>query len=239
MNFFPDGKKRLRVLDLFCGAGGAARGILQACSAVELIGIDNVHQEGYPGVFVKGDVGDLSVGEIQSLADFVWASPPCQAFSVATPSARAGVHSSAMLHRTRGILRMAGVPFVIENVPGAPLRKDLVLCGSMFGLRLIRHRVFELGGWFTLNPGHPSRCRGSVSRGEAVTVAGTASSRSRTWRDAMGLPDVVGESALANAVPPAYSRWIFSQWLDQAGSAIGKSFPAAEVSLPAAPGMVA
>jgi len=124
---------RMRVLDLFCCAGGAAIGIRRAFDAVgvrvEIVGVDIKPRPRYPFSFVLGDALDHArrAGEF----DFVWASPPCQRYSVATPSARRRRHP-ALVRKTRDLLLAAGIPFVIENVPGAPLVDPVLLCGSMF-----------------------------------------------------------------------------------------------------------
>jgi DNA (cytosine-5)-methyltransferase 1 len=129
----PETGERARVLDLFCCAGGAALGIRQAFDAigrrVEIVGVDIKPRPRYPFRFVLGDALEHArrAGEF----DFVWASPPCQRYSVATPQAARRRHPD-LVARTRDLLLAAGVPFVIENVPGAPLIDPVVLCGSMF-----------------------------------------------------------------------------------------------------------
>jgi hypothetical protein len=129
----PETGERARVLDLFCCAGGAALGVRQAFDAivrrVEIVGVDIKPRPRYPFRFVLGDALEHAcrAGEF----DFVRASPPCQRYSVATPQAARRRHPD-LVARTRDLLLRAGVPFVIENVPGAPLTDPVVLCGSMF-----------------------------------------------------------------------------------------------------------
>lgn len=129
----PETGERVRVLDLFCCAGGAALGIRQAFDAigkrVEIVGVDIKPRPRYPFRFVLGDALEHArrAGEF----DFVWASPPCQLYSVATPQAARRRHPD-LVARTRDLLLAEDVPFVIENVPGAPLADPILLCGSMF-----------------------------------------------------------------------------------------------------------
>ena len=140
--------REYRALDLFCGGGGVAYGLLRAGFEV-LVGIDiEDHSQSYPGVFLQGDALEAPFDLAEF--DFVWASPPCQAYSTATPSHRRGDHPR-LIEAMRRLL--AGHPFtVIENVMTAPIRPDLVLDGPMFGLdRIERRRKFELS-WPVLSP---------------------------------------------------------------------------------------
>lgn len=136
------------LLDLFCGAGGAAMGYHRA--GFDVIGVDAKPQPRYPFPFVQADALDflrlLSWLELQQYAA-IHASPPCQRFTCA--SVIRGREHPDLLTPTRELLRDTGLPWVIENVPGAPMRADLICCASQFPeLRdehegLIRHRWFE------------------------------------------------------------------------------------------------
>ena len=119
----------------------------------------------------------------------------------------------------RKLLNFEGVPYVIENVPGAPLRAGLMLCGSMFGLRIRRHRLFEANWPLPLAPagcqhhhpitgvyGHPHGSRGAWN-GRKRMLPSTA----ETWAREMGI-DWMSPRGLSQAIPPAYSRYIASQW---------------------------
>ena len=112
------------------------------------------------------------------------------------------------------MLEALGRPFCIENVPGAPLRRDLRLTGQMFGLRVLRERWFEIGGFFALAAGIVRPKPGCVARGEVITVAGhlwqkTANRKASVAeaRAAMGI-DWMTARELAQAVPPAYAEFI-------------------------------
>lgn len=151
--------------------------------------------------------------------DLIWASPPCQKWSTGT-KAWPGRDHPDLIPATRDLLEEAGVPFIIENVPQAPLRCDVLLCGSMFGLRLVRHRIFETGGFKASQPQHPDH------HWKYVTVAGTPGGRSSTgghgsgkladWQEAMGI-DWMPSRALAQAVPPAYSEYLGKEFLNALG----------------------
>jgi DNA (cytosine-5)-methyltransferase 1 len=183
----------------------------------DVVGVDIKPQKNYPFPFVQGDALRPPV----RLTDFdlVWASPPCQAHSSVTPERWRSKHLS-LIEPTRDLLRSAGMLFVIENVPGAPLRPDIVLDGTMFGANTYRKRVFETN-FFALTPnvGTPF---GPWSRPGAVGVYGRTGSatglggvaRKRVsrgnlagWREAMGI-DWMYARELAQAVPPAYAEYI-------------------------------
>lgn len=215
----------IRVLDMFCGAGGAAMGILQAAKdrgvEIELVGVDIAFHTEYPSLMVTDDIRRWGRSFELGNFDFVWASPPCQAFSVATQDR--SKHEDLIEH-TRKIL-LAIPAYCIENVPNAPLRKDLVLCGEMFDLGVIRHRIFEVKGFSCPQPEHKQH-KGLCSMTNTLngreyyyeTVAGHGSGKNivSRWSKAMGIDHMKKKRSLAQAVPPAYSKYIFGQWLDQA-----------------------
>lgn len=133
----------LKALDLFCCAGGSSDGLVRA--GFKVTGIDIEAQEEYPYDFIQKDATKLSIKFLRQF-DFIWASPPCQQFTRAKHLRNAQGYKTKALNLipiTRKLLQKAGVPFVIENVKGAPLREDVLLCGSSFGLKVRRHRVFE------------------------------------------------------------------------------------------------
>ena len=199
-----------RALDLFSGAGGAAMGLHRA--GFDVIGIDNRPQPHYPFTFIQADALNPPV----RLEDFdlIWASPPCQAFT----NARVihGKMHTDKLTPTRVMLEGAGVPWVIENVPGAPMRADYILCGSHFGeRRLKRHRLFECS-WPTFNL--ITSC--DHKNGEIVSVFGHGGHiyhGVEDWKKVMGI-DWMSRDELAQAIPPTYAQFIGEaalQYLEQ------------------------
>lgn len=186
-----------RCLDLFSGAGGASMGLHQA--GFDVTGVDLRPQPHYPFKFIQGDALETDL----SGYDFIWASPPCQAFSNATMIH--GKKHPDLLTPMRDKLAKQSAPWVIENVPGAPMRVDLVLCGSMFGQpQLIRHRWFECSWspcFLTPSCTHASETISVFGHGGHV-YHGVAE-----WRRIMGI-DWMSRDELAQAIPPAYSKFI-------------------------------
>jgi DNA (cytosine-5)-methyltransferase 1 len=128
-----------RLLDLFCCAGGAAMGYHQA--GFEVVGVDIAPQRRYPFAFIQSDALKLDP-RFLALFDAIHASPPCQAYSKAQ-RLRKNDHPDLIIP-TRKMLEATGLPYVIENVPGSPLRSPATLCGGMFSeLKVYRHRWFE------------------------------------------------------------------------------------------------
>jgi DNA (cytosine-5)-methyltransferase 1 len=201
-------------------------GMLKA-GASWITGVDIENQSEYPLWFFHADALSLPVDYLQR-HDFIWASPPCQGYSYAAARWRnSGKEWPDLVGKTRELLLLSGIPFVIENVPGAPIRKDLVLCGEAFGLKVIRHRVFEIHGFECTQPKHVKH-RGMVKDGFYVTVAGNGgdyaghnfcklndlpeANQLQTWRYAMGI-DWMSKKTLREAVPPAYSEYIFGEFM--------------------------
>jgi DNA (cytosine-5)-methyltransferase 1 len=133
---------RPKLLDLFCGAGGCSVGYARA--GFDVVGVDNMPHPDYPfPMFVADAIEFIEDGWIEAgNFDAVHASPPCPRYSVATPSAARDKHPD-LVAPVRELLRATGLPYVIENVPGAPLDTPILLCGSMFDLGVRRHRLFE------------------------------------------------------------------------------------------------
>lgn len=220
----------MKVLDLFCGGGGATVGMIRA--GAEVTGVDIHAQPEHPGFynfldFIQTDALKLPLDFIRKF-DFVWASPPCQAYSWATAGARnSGASWPDLVAQTRDLLLSADIPYCIENVAGAPIRRDLMLCGEMFGLKIIRHRHFELEG-FDADQLEHKKHRGKVEDGYYVTVAGhncfglqrfcdrnrlSGASGLEVCQYAMGIDWITNDKTLREAVPPAYAEYVFRQFL--------------------------
>lgn len=218
----------MKLLDLYSGAGLAAIGYRQA--GFHVTGVDIERKSIYAGdEFRQGDALEVlrNVEYCRSF-DAIHASPPCQRYSRSTRVHRArGKEYPDLLPETRRLLDRVGRPYVIENVPLAPLRRDIVLHGWMFGLKVMRERVFELGGWWMMQPGVPKRI-GSVAAGDYITIIGKQGYRKSkhlplgwrptfdqgsgilTWHYAMGIPPEYRfrDTEISEGIPPAYSRYI-------------------------------
>jgi DNA (cytosine-5)-methyltransferase 1 len=218
-----------RLLDLFCGAGGATKGYQRA--GFYVVGVDIKPQPRYCGdEFIQADAMTYPLGGF----DAIHASPPCQAFSAMTRGRWQDREHPDYIAGIRRRLLEAGVPYVLENVPGAPLRNALLLCGTMFGLQtregsqLRRHRLFESPWLFVLIPQcqhndgsaigvygggqHPERRRPAT-----IGVWGNAGGFSKrdnlahydtkARAEVMGIDWMCGPE-LSEAIPPAYTEWI-------------------------------
>lgn len=224
---------RPRLLDLFCGAGGAAGPPDQSSGYskyFDCVGVDIVDQPRYPFDFHRADALDtlrcLAHGwEVDGyrLRDFdaIHASPPCQAFTRAR-SIRGRDHPD-LLTPTRELLNATGLPWVIENVPGAPMRTDFLMCGTVFGLTTRRHRMFEVS-WGPVLEWHPP----CVEHKDAPvfvfghTGGGGGKRKGPTWtkaewEEAMGI-DWMTRDELAQAIPPAYTEFIGAQLMAAVGA---------------------
>lgn len=217
----------MKVLDLFCGGGGISVGYFNA--GFEVVGVDVEPQRYYPFEFIQKSVFDLDLDYMKSF-DLIHASPPCQAYSFSTQWIRnKGLKQYLdLVQVTRNLLESTGKPYVIENVPGAPLRKDLVLCGDMFDLGVIRHRHFEIKGFKVQQLKHIKH-KGMVADGSKMGVYGGNPRNARTrkrytvashmtgtlaqWKNAMGIFWINNKHILAQAIPPKYSEYIGKQFL--------------------------
>jgi DNA (cytosine-5)-methyltransferase 1 len=162
----------MKILYLYSGAGLAAIGYMQA--GFHVTGVDIEKKSCYAGnTWIEGDAIDI-LKDIDFCRKFdaIHASPPCQRYSRSTAPFRAnGKEYADLIEPTRALLNEIGRPYVIENVPTAPVRPDIIVYGWMFGLKVIRRRHFELDGWFMFQPGI-SQCTGSVRDGDFITIIG-------------------------------------------------------------------
>jgi DNA (cytosine-5)-methyltransferase 1 len=224
--------KKLRLLDLFCGAGGAAMGYHRA--GFEVVGVDIKSQPHFPFEFHQADAITYPLASF----DVIHASPPCQRYTSLKAMWNRREHPD-LIDPIREKLIHSGLPWVIENVPGAPLLGFIILCGSMFrlgcaGAELRRHRLFECP--LRLSP--PSPCNHGWSGDDTATIgvyghAGGSSHRQRYCvigvygghgrdrrrktngqhfptshrKQAMGIDWMTGQE-LSQAIPPAYTEFI-------------------------------
>lgn len=208
---------RPKLLDLYCGAGGAGKGYMDA--GFDVTGIDIAPQPDYPGTFIQGDALAYLAAHGHEY-DARHASPPCQASCTLTKGTNSGNEYLNLIPATRALLALHDGPSVIENVQGSDLRRDLTLCGEMFGLGVIRHRYFELGGWAAIAPDHkPHRGRvagyrhGEWFDGPYFAVYGEGGGKGTVpqWQEAMGIHWTSNRKSIAEAIPPAYTRLIGGQ----------------------------
>ncbi|MFC8505563.1 DNA methylase [Streptomyces sp. NPDC057411] len=219
------------LLDLFCCAGGAATGYHRA--GFDVVGVDIAPRPNYPFAFVQADALDfladlIATGEIERFS-VAHSSPPCQAgcaLTVGTNQSKGwgGTHMD-LVPSARVLLEASGLPYVIEQPNGkAEIRKDLTLCGEMFGLGVIRHRNFELGRWTAVQPAHkPHRGRvrgwrhGEFFDGPYVAAYGNGGGKPSVTelQTAMGITWTDVREELTEAIPPAYSEWIGAAFLAQ------------------------
>jgi DNA (cytosine-5)-methyltransferase 1 len=196
-----------RLLDLFCGAGGCSMGYHRA--GFDVVGVDINPQPHYPFEFHQADAMTYPLDGF----DIIHASPPCQAYSQSALSQRnAGKEYPDLLAPTRTRLEASGAAWIIENVPGAPMRPDLRLCGCQFGLKLRRERWFETS-WraFAMIPpcNHPEPVVSVVGHGTPSWVREKLGFNPTIhhYREAMGI-DWMNRSELSQAIPPAYTEYI-------------------------------
>ena len=206
-----------KLLDLFAGAGGAGRGYMDA--GFDVTGIDIEPQPDYPGRFVQGDAIAYLAARGHEY-DAIHASPPCQASSALTKGTNKGREYLNLIPATRALLALHNKPTVIENVQGSDLRRDMTLCGEMFGLAVIRHRYFEVSGFPAIAPEHKKH-RGRVAGyrhghwydGPYFAVYGEGGGKGtvKQWQDAMGMFHTSNRKSIAEAIPPQYARFVGGQ----------------------------
>jgi DNA (cytosine-5)-methyltransferase 1 len=212
--------RRPLLLDLFCKAGGAAVGYARA--GFRVVGVDHVPQPRYPFEFILGDALELGC-VIGRDFDAIHASPPCQRYSRAQTLRGRDDHPD-LIGPTRDVLRRIDRPYVIENVPGAPLLDPIELCGYALGLRLYRHRWFETSfpapsPWHRPHDVRQAQLGRPAASNEFLQIVGNFPDVARARRDA----DCrwMTRDELREAIPPAYTRylgrWLLSFPLDRDG----------------------
>lgn len=240
--------RRLRILDVYCGAGGASRGY--SLAGFEVYGVDIADQPRYPYPFHRGDaIGVLrallagerlpfvSMGGLRTVQlglndfDAIAASPPCQRYSITRHTH--SIEHPDLVDPTRELLQQTGLPYVMENVVGAPLIDPILLCGGMFELRaedtdgtmlrLERHRLFESNRPLSA-PAHPTHDR-SVKVGGVYGGGGSRRDSKRRGgytplkvvRAALMGIDWMTQDELSQSIPPAYTEFIGDQLYNMIG----------------------
>jgi hypothetical protein len=212
-----------RVLDLYTGVGGARVGYERA--GFEVVGVDIEDQPDYPAphAFRWMNVLDLDPADLR-MFDLIRASSPCQYDAAITKGTNKHLrHRYADLYGpTKALLEASGKPYVIETTSIPKEDVTLTLCGEMFGLKVIRHRKFELGGWTAPPPEHkPHRGRVAGMRhglwfeGPYFAVYGNGGGKGTVaqWQDAMDIHWTSVRKSIAEAIPPAYTEWIGRQFI--------------------------
>jgi DNA (cytosine-5)-methyltransferase 1 len=204
-----------KLLDLFCGAGGAAMGYHRA--GFEVVGVDIKPQPHYPFEFHQADAMTYPLEGF----DAIHASPPCQHYSVTknAPNCDGSKHPD-LLGPCRVNLKGSKIPWVIENVVGAPFGWYVQLCGVMFGIKTYRHRNFE-ASFFMFQPQHlphpePFSLKGrGPSRNGYSNPCGHASvaGEKKLWAQSLEI-DWMTAKELAQAIPPAYTEWVGKQLME-------------------------
>ena len=211
----------MKLLDLFCGAGGASAGY--AAAGFEVHGVDLKHGKRYPYTYVRADVLDvLRDKNYLNQFDVIHASPPCQTHSITQHLRNAQGKTTSKLDlipETRAALLESGKPYIIENVPGSPLINPIQLCGSSFGLKVRRHRLFESNMALVgsvcdhKSQGRPIGVYGSLN--DEIPKGGKTAATIDEARNAMGISWAIW-TELVEAIPPAYTKYLGGQlvrWL--------------------------
>jgi DNA (cytosine-5)-methyltransferase 1 len=200
----------LKLLDLYCGAGGATFGYQQA--GFHVTGVDINEQPHYRGnAFHRDDAVEFLLKNYKDF-DCIHASPPCQHYSnSAIQFRKMGKVYPNLIKKTREALISTKKPYIIENVPHSPLINPITLCGAMFGLRTYRHRLFE-SNINLVAPDHPVHQNPNAPMGrkpkdwEYIQYVGHFS----------GVPIVkemtgltwLNQNELAQSIPPQYTLYL-------------------------------
>jgi len=205
----------VKLLDLFCGAGGAAAGYYRA-GFTDITGVDNRPMPRYPFEFIQADALQFLEEHGQEY-DLIHASPPCQRYTRAQNAAQNADAHPDLVGPVRDLLAATGKPYIIENVVGAPLLDPKTLCGLSFGLRVRRHRLFETNFFFLVPP---DQCKnqdyyvifGHEVRNRRHGQKAGRKNKIAEGRQAMGI-DWMTRAELSESIPPAYTEYIGRQLL--------------------------
>jgi DNA (cytosine-5)-methyltransferase 1 len=202
----------MRILDLYCGAGGASMGYHKA--GFYVVGVDINPQPNYPFEFHQSDAIEYLKKYAQEF-DIIHASPPCQRYSKSV-SKENRVNHPDLIGITRDTLKKMKKRYVIENVPGAPLINPFILCGTMFKLQVMRHRLFETNTGIRPNlecrhdeyePQYPCAWNRKNKLRFVAVSGGWQKLPLEVIQDAMGI-DWMNNKELSEAIPPAYTEFI-------------------------------
>lgn len=201
----------MRILDLFCGGGGAGEGYRRAGFSVT--GVDIQFQRDYPCTFVQFDALKLNYEQLAGF-DAIHASPDCHAYSVSTYTARKhGKTYPDLYQQTKALCVASGLPYVIENVVGSPLRGNVKrFCGTQFGLGVFRHRLFETN-WPLMLPAVPCTCKKKRIGADGYVCCVSDSCTKYEAQRAMQINWIRSKKQLMQAIPPAYTHFIGQQLL--------------------------
>ena len=186
----------------------------------EIVGVDIAPQPHYPFTFIQGDALEY-LATHGAEYDAIHASPPCQAYSKAVKKVNRINHAD-LIAATRAELTLTGKPYVIENVPGAPLINAFILCGSMFDLPIRRHRKFETNVFMLVpscrHKAFPAIYPPAWNRTNPIrvlSISGGYQCRKQLGEEfmelhkaAMGIDWEISYPELSQAIPPAYTEWI-------------------------------
>ena len=198
------------LLDTYCKQGGATKGYQKA--GFYVVGVDIEPQPRYCGdEFIQADAIEFLARHAREF-DVIHASPPCQRYSTITRTAGTQDNHADLIAITRTFLLASGKPYIIENVETAPLINPLLLCGTMFGLPFLRHRLFETNPPIYFAPAPCCHTRKTARHGrpatadEYVAFTGHFSGVARVQKE-VGI-DWMGQEGLRECVPPVFTEWL-------------------------------
>jgi hypothetical protein len=217
--------RRPTLLDLCCCAGGASVGYDRA--GFDVTGVDIVPRPRYPFTFIQADAIEYVRAHGHEY-DAIHASWPCQYGAAITKGTNARLRDTYvdLLPAGREAMLATGRPYVIENPEARP---DLVLCGTQFGLPILRHRRIEVHGWTPMAPPHTKhrgRVRGwrhgTYHEGDYLAVYGKGGGKATVpeMQQAMGINWTDVHEELTEAIPPAYTQFLGEQLAAQLAQAV-------------------
>jgi hypothetical protein len=203
-------KSKFKILDICCGEGGAAMGYLLAASVflpgshIEIVGVDKRPMKRYPFNFIQCDALSLDYDFLLGF-DFIHASPPCKPYTQLYRFSKVDTDKT-LLPRILTTLEAAGKPYVVENVPQAPIRADIQLDGTMFDLPIKRRRIFQTNipvlKKYPIPTQYSENLDVTTIAGNSATLEAASNAMNIYWMSHKGIKE---------AIPPAYTQWMGSQ----------------------------